>query len=122
MSPFPRNVLVNVILLLAIEVLASNSLLGGAENIPVGDVYPDPPDPPGTAMIATLPPLSREVRKVVIPDDGVGDAVTVGDVVYKEPALVMTIVPIKPSVARVAVAVETRSGFDKVAALYAPGV
>ena len=88
MSPFPRNVLVNVIALLAIEVLASKSLLGGALNVPVGEVYPEPPDPPGTAMIATLPPCSRETKKVVIPDEGDMLVVTPGAAVYKVPGLV----------------------------------
>ena len=107
---------------MAIAVLASNSLLGGALNVPVGEVYPEPPPPPGIAIIATLPPCSRETKKVVIPDDGDMLVVTPGDAVYNVPGLVTVTVPIAPSVARTAVALATRSGFDRVAALYEPGV
>ena len=107
---------------MAIEVLASKSLLGGAVNVPVGEVYPAPPDPPGIAIIANLPPDSRETKKVVIPVDGDMLVVTPGDAVYNVPGLSMVTVPIAPSVAKTAVALATRSGFDRVAALYEPGV
>ena len=97
--------MVYVIALFAIAILASNSLSGGAVNVPVGVEYPAPPE--ATAIIPTSPVSPIDAINAVVPVTGVRLAVTVGLCVYNDPPLVILIVPIAPFAARVAVAVAT---------------